>query len=244
MSRKLILILLFVVACSLHAIAQTDYYYHMGKKIPLTLNENKVCVSIPKDCEMICERVRENVQVLSTIGDDYLDIFVITRSDFETLALQDSWEEDVKSVIITPCYFTEEDVEVFSTPYLNVELKKEEDIDLLTSYAEKYKLRFGTWHSSLLPLWYVMAITPDSEKNSVECANELYESGDFASAVADFAPGANTGPDIEVIETTIPSVTTTTILGTPLEIYDMQGRKLQQAPQKGVYIQNGKKIIK
>ena len=106
------MILLFVVACSLHAIAQTDYYYHMGKKIPLTLNENKVCVSIPKDCEMICERVRENVQVLSTIGDDYLDIFVITRSDFETLALQDSWEEDVKSVIITPCYFTEEDVEV------------------------------------------------------------------------------------------------------------------------------------
>ena len=98
--------LLFVVACSLHAKAQTDFYYFMGKKIPLTLNENKVCVSIPKDCEMICERVRKKVQVLSTIRDDYLDIFVITRSDFETLALQDSWEEDVKSVIITPCYFT------------------------------------------------------------------------------------------------------------------------------------------
>lgn len=235
--------LLFVVACSLHAKAQTDFYYFMGKKIPLTLNENKVCVSIPKDCEMICERVRKKVQVLSTIRDDYLDIFVITRSDFETLALQDSWEEDVKSVIITPCYFTEEDVEVFSTPYLDIELKKEEDIDLLTSYAEKYKLRFGTWHSSLLPLWYVMAITPDSEKNSVECANELYESGDFASAVADFAPRA-IAEEFDEDETTIPSVTTTTIPGTPLEIYDMQGRKLQQAPQKGVYIQNGKKIIK
>lgn len=236
------MILLFVVACSLHAIAQTDFYYFMGKKIPLTLNENKVCVSIPKDCEMICERVREKVQVLSTIRDDYLDIFVITRSDFESLVLQDFWEEDVKSVIITPCYFSEEDVEVFSTPYLNVELKKEEDIDLLTSYAEKYKLRFGSWHSSQLPLWYVLAITPDSEKNSVECANELYESGDFASAVADFAPGA-IAEEFDEDETTIPSVTTTTIPGTPSEIYDMQGHRLSAKPQKGVYIQNGKKVV-
>ena len=185
-SKKLLMMILFVISCSIHATAQTDYYYYKGKKIPLTLNDKKVCVSMSKDNKDVSERIRANVQVLSTIKDETYDIFVITQSDYEKLTSQDFWKEDAKSVIITSCFFTEDNEEVVASPYLNVELKTEEDIDLLTSYAEKYKLRFGIWHSSLMPLWYVLAITPDSEKNSVECANELYESRDFAVAVPDF----------------------------------------------------------
>ena len=165
---------------------QTDYfYYYKGNKIPLTLNENKVVVSIPKDCGDITERVLASTRTLDKISDEYFDIFLILKSDFNKVTMLDFWAEDAKSVILSSSYYTENKEEICATPYLNVRLKKEEDIDLLTSYAEQYKLNI--MNSSLMPLWYILNITPDSEKNTLECANALYESGDFAESVPDFA---------------------------------------------------------
>ena len=166
---------------------ESHYYYYNGKKIPLTLNENKVIVSIPKECDSTSKRIRANVSVLSTIQDKVFDIFIIPRSDFERLTSQNFWEEDAKSVVLTSSYYTEGNKEVYETPYLNVKLKKEEDANLLDSYAEKYKLKNLGSFSQNLPLWYILHVTPDSDKSPLECANELYESGYFASSVPDFA---------------------------------------------------------
>ena len=232
-NRKLILMLLFIT-CSIYAMAQADYYYYRGKKIPLILNENKVVVSTPKDCKETYERVLANVQVLSMIKDDDLDIFVIPRSDYDNLTKLDSWTEDAKNVILTFCYCTEDNADVIATPYLNVELKKEEDIELLNSYAEKYKLRFGTWQSMFFPLLYNLAITPESNMNSVECANRLYESGDFESSAPDLWSVSN--------ETTVRNITIATTRKI-LCVYDLSGRKVQGTPKKGVYIQGGKKVV-
>ena len=166
---------------------ESHYYYYNGKKIPLTLNENKVIVSIPKECDSTSKRIRANVSVLSTIQDKVFDIFIIPRSDFERLTSQNFWEEDAKSVVLTSSYYTEGNKEVYETPYLNVKLKKEEDANLLDSYAEKYKLKNLGSFSQNLPLWYILHVTPDSDKSPLECANELYESGYFTSSVPDFA---------------------------------------------------------
>ena len=57
---------------------------------------------------------------------------------------------------------------------------------MLTSYAEQYKLVIVS-NSPLMPLWYILAVTPESEKSPLECANELYESGNFVSSVPDLA---------------------------------------------------------
>ncbi|MBR6047663.1 MAG: hypothetical protein IKP44_06185 [Bacteroidaceae bacterium] len=236
MNRKFLLVLLFIFSCSAHVIAQTDYYYYQGKKIPLTQDENKVCVSIPKTCEKTSESIQAYVKVLMTIKDETFDIFVITRSDYEKLTSLDSWEEDARSMILTSSYFTENNEEVFATPYLNIKLKKEEDKDLLTSYAEKYRLRIVS-HSALMPLWYILSVTLESEKSPLECANELFESGDFAASVPDLAD-----VDMQNDQTTIRSITfPTTKKGS--EIYDLSGRKLNAAPQKGIYIQNGQKVL-
>ena len=166
---------------------QTDYYYYKGNKIPLILNENKVVVSVSKEYFETSERIHSNVQILSTITDEAFDIYIISRSDFEKLTSLDSWEEDSKAVLLTSGYITEEAKEVYSTPYLNVELKKEQDIDVLTSYAEAYGLKIVSQASSLLPLWYIVAITPECKMGSVECANKLWESGKFAASAPDFA---------------------------------------------------------
>ena len=235
MNRKYLFLLLVFISCSVHAMAQTDFYYYRGKKIPLTRNDNKVIVSVSKDCSETIERIRTNVQVLSTIKDNTLDIIIISRPDFEQLTSKDFWEEDAKSVILTSSYFTEENREVFETPYLDVALKKEEDADLLNSYVEKYKLRIAE-HVSLMPEWYILAITPESKISSLKCANELYESGVFADAIADFAEG---GP-IDGI--TVRSIITANT-GASSSIYDLYGRKLKSKPAKGIYIQQGQKKL-
>ncbi len=161
------------------------YYYYQGKKIPLTLNENKVVVSIPKEYDEIDKRIRANVQVLLKINAETFDIIVISRPNFEALTSLDFWGEDAKSVILTSSYYTETNEEVFATPHLNVRLKNEQDIDLLNSYAEEYRLRIAG-KSAFMP-WYILAVTPESEKSPLEIANELFESGNFAASVPDLA---------------------------------------------------------
>lgn len=179
------MMIIFIISCSIHAIAQSDFYYYKGKKIPLIENKNKVCISIPKDNKKTSERIITNIRVLSKIKDEDFDIFVISRSEFEKLTSSSSWKEDAKSVIITPNYITVDEIEVFMTPYLNLQLKKEEDIDLLTSCAEKYGFKIVK-QEPLMPLWYILALTLNCDKNSLECANQLWESGKFAASVPDF----------------------------------------------------------
>lgn len=161
-----------------------DYYYYKGKKIPLISNANKICVSIPKESEKISENIIANVQILNTISDERFDIFVISQSDLEKLTLSDSWKKDVKSVLISPSYKSIDNAELFSTPYLNIRLKKEQDIDILNSYAEKYGLKIVK-QDHLMPLWYILTTTRNSDKNSLEIANELWEEGKFAASVPD-----------------------------------------------------------
>ena len=234
MKREFMLMLLSIL-CSISSMAQTDsYYYYRGTKIPLTLNEDKICVSIAKEHDMVSERIRANVQVLRTIENNAIDLFVISRSDFENLTSQEFWVEDAKSVILSSCYFTENYEEVATSPYLTVKLKNEEDQDLLTSYAEQYKLRI-VGNDPYLPLWYILSLTPESEKSPLECANELWESEEFAASLPDFVPLSDD-------ETAIPNVATTPAKVSS-DIYDLQGRHLTSQPSKGVFIKNGKKVV-
>ena len=245
MKREFMLMLLSIL-CSISSMAQTDsYYYYRGTKIPLTLNEDKICVSIAKEHDMVSERIRANVQVLRTIENNAIDLFVISRSDFENLTSQEFWVEDAKSVILSSCYFTENYEEVATSPYLTVKLKNEEDQDLLTSYAEQYKLRI-VGNDPYLPLWYILSLTPESEKSPLECANELWESEEFAASLPDFVPLSDD-------ETAIPNVATTPTKVSS-DIYDLQGRHLTSQPsnachtsifrlKKGVFIKDGKKVV-
>ena len=184
-NNKYYLMLFLVISCSIQTIAQTGYYYK-GKKIPLTVNDDKVCVCMSKDDKIISERICKNVQILTTIKDETFDIYVISQSDYEKLISLDSWKEDTKSVLLTPTYITTEKQEVYSTPYLNIRLKKEQDLDMLVSSAEQYGLKIVK-QDPLMPLWYILAITPHCDTNTLECANELWESGKFAASVPDLS---------------------------------------------------------
>lgn len=221
-------------ACLMQSLGQTAFYYYQGMKIPLTLNEDKLCICVPVTCENISERIQTDIFVADMIKDEEFDIFVVAKSDFDNLTLQDSWDEESKSVILSSCYFTENGDEVFATPYLNVKLKTEQDINLLSSYVEDYKLRIVT-DMPTLSLWYVLSLTPESKKNTLECANEIWESGNFAASLPDFVDITSNKTDVR------PNCTTKSEKF--YVIRDLYGRLPNSIPPKGIYIKSGKKYV-
>ena len=227
--------MLLFFTCSLHVMAQTSYYYYKGMRIPLILNESKVCVSIPKDSEKTSKSILAGIEALNTISDDAFDIFIITRSDFEKLTSRESWEDDARYVIQTSSYFTKDNYEVFETPYLNVRLNKAQDVDLLAQYAERYGLRIVR-SIPLMPLWYILSVTQDSGKKPLACANELWESGKFAASEPDLAAANNldltAGGRAAIVRTEESS-----------DIYDLSGRRRTTEPAKGIYILRGQKVL-
>lgn len=244
MGRKMLLMLLFVISCSTHAMAQSYFYYYKGNKIPLILNENMVLVNVYDDGDRVCERILANVQPFYSASELFgVSLIFITRTDLEKLTSLDFWEEDSKSVLITPCYYRDYDMieegyrECFLTPFIQVTLKKEEDIDLLTSYAEKYQLKI-LYANSYYPLVYTLHVTPESEASPLEIANEMYESGDFAESEPDFvipASGAFDPNSIRTISTT----------HQPSPTFDLQGRRMaeDQPLQRGIYVKDGQKFV-
>ena len=246
MNRKNLLMLLFVISCSTHAMAQTDYYYDdLGNKITITLNEDMVCLSIPTDCDKVNERICANVEILFSKTDEFFDIYFITRADLDKLTSQDFWIDDSKSVIITPSYYIENDEwgkvygAAYSTPYLGVKLKKEDDKDLLNSYIEKYNLQI-TMHRKSMPLWYFLSVTPESEISPLECANEMFESGGFASSVPDFAYAGYGGYEPNAVRNLTISKS-----GAFSDTYNLQGRRMSenQSLQPGIYVKDGRKFM-
>ena len=214
-------------ANQISAVVQTYYYYYMDQKIPLTLNENIFCINIPKEHDEIRERVQGNVHILDSLRDKVFNSYIVTRTDYQRLTSQDFWKEDAKSVIVTASFFYENNKVVVLSPYISVKLKKEEDIELLTSYAEKYRLIID--HNSIyMPLWYILHVSPESEKSPLDIANELHESGDFDSSEPDLVlcPFINTSGDIagrEVLPEEIPEGAlnqTTTEFGSRSEMID------------------------
>ncbi len=216
MSIKQILSILLFIFCSTNVMAQADFYYYNGNKIPITLNENKVCISIPKESSTVSDRIRTDVQVLSTISDDLFDIIIITHSDYENLTNKDYWRDDASFVILSSVYKTESGEEVASTPYLNVKLKNDNDTEILNTYVQNYKLK--NIRSSSLTSWYILAVTSESEKSSLACANELYESGVFASSIPDLASFSGNMTTVRFVSTPTSAEST--------EYYDLLGHRI------------------
>lgn len=242
MKKELFLSLLLFIMCSTHATAQTYYYDSYAKKINITLNEDRFLVNVLTDSDNwqeITKRILANVQPLFKASEQDLFSVYISRKDYEKLTSLNFWEEDAKSVIVTPGLFKEGDsTEIIFYPRILVTLYKAADIDLLTSYIEKYNLIIDRifewpWDNTVS---YILRLTMDSEIGTIECANEIFESGNFKYSYPDTGLPRWGGYD----SIDIPSITSSPT-ETSSEIYDLQGRKLTSKPAKGIYIQQGKK---
>lgn len=184
MSKKIVLMILFLISCSIGIFAQTCFYYYKGKRIPLTVNNSKVCVSIPKNRDDISKEIHKVIKEIDRITDADFDIFTIQQSDLKKLSASNSWKKESMPILFSPCYRTMDGTEVYLSPYLNVRLKEGQDINLLSSYAERYGLRIVK-QVPFMPLWYILSVSSETGKNALEIANALWESGKFAASVPD-----------------------------------------------------------
>lgn len=181
MGKKYIFIISLLVICSIEAFAQTTYYYYKGNRIPLTIDNSKVCLSIPKNKRYVSTKILKELQISDTIRDAEFDISIIRQSDLRRLSVTKSLEKESKNFLLSPIYRTNDGREVYLTPYLYVKLKRGQDIDVLASYAKDYNLRIVK-SNPFLPLWYILSISPETGKNALDISNELWESGNFAAA--------------------------------------------------------------
>ena len=145
-------------------------------------------MSIPKDKGIPGLELLKDINHLDSIIDAEFYIYIIQQSDLKWLTASTLWKKAAHSILLSPCYRTKEGKEVFLTPYLSVRLKREQDIHLLSSYAEKYGLRI-VCNSPLMPLWYVLSITSETGKNALDIANTLWESDDFKDSAPDLSYG-------------------------------------------------------
>jgi len=240
MIKKKLFLLAACISFSISTIGQEYFYYSNGKQ-PLILIEDKMVVSIPVGSELISKRICENVQILSEDAYNYklekiFDVIVISQSELERLTTMEFWKEDAKSVILTNVFFyppTRAELELY--PSFVVELKNAEDEDLLTFYIEKHKLKNLGMYSKQLPLCYKLLLTPESENSSLDIANEMHESGKFEWAIPDFL---GRGPVHDNIRGVISKAKEES-----QELFDLQGRRLQGEPRKGVYVSGGRKYV-
>lgn len=88
--------------------------------------------------------------------------------------------------MVSPCYKSENGDNIAITPYLNVKLKKAADYTLLEKAAKENNLTIVS-QDQFMPLWYILSVTTATNGTSLDIANKLYESGQFAEAIADFS---------------------------------------------------------
>ncbi len=162
------------------------YYWHDGQKVEMQPIADKIAVSVSASNGESVEIPEGTAYVAGHIAD--ADLSILLCESYETMNSEDfanALKQSSPHAILTPFFLTSDNHEVASTPYINVRLKSHGDFHLLEEASASYSLDIEG-NSELMPLWYILRITKETPENSVEIANRLYESGNFAEAVADF----------------------------------------------------------
>ncbi len=189
-TRIFTIIAIMMMFGSIFAFSQSSYYYYKGIKIPINEDRHRVTVITPKGkSAKILRSVSTIMESSKTLEDENFDISVLRldnttkfRQSYGTI-LHSLKQDD--ATIVLPCYTTETRDELTMTHYLNIKLKNIKDIDKLKSIANKYNLEIVE-QNKFMPLWYILRITNKTVGTTLQVANRIYESGEVASALADF----------------------------------------------------------
>lgn len=177
-----------LVAGYMSSVASTPYYYCQGEKIPLMEVSDRMSVAV-------------NSSTPVSISSEYSVVREIKDNSFRVLVCADdspnvsrtgtaSFKAKLKGVssaaMVSPCYKSENGDNIAITPYLNVKLKKTSDYTLLENAARENNLSIVS-QDQFMPLWYILSVTSATNATSLDIANKLYETGQFAEAIADFS---------------------------------------------------------
>ncbi len=177
-----------LVAGCISSAAASPYYYCQGEKIPLTEVSDRMSVAVASSTPM---SLSSGYSVVREIKDISFRILVC-EDDSHNVSRSGaiSFKAKLKGVstaaMVSPCYKSENGDNIAITPYLNVKLKKAADYTLLEKAARENNLTIVS-QDQFMPLWYILSVTTATNGTSLDIANKLYESGQFAEAIADFS---------------------------------------------------------
>jgi len=188
--RKL-LILLMLVCCTTIVQSQQTYYYCKGRKIPIFVNSSKEGFAVKKG--VIGNDFIQSIKSHAEIMQDNLYDFVFMEIGEESKSIKSNISRTMsknvsEDAIRLPCYYNETGQELALTNYLNVKLKEAEDFSVLQNIAKEYKLDI-IQNMSNMPLWYILAVTAESDNDPIYIANEIYETGLFSEVMPTFLDG-------------------------------------------------------
>ena len=185
MKNKLFLLTGFLLVQSFGPIkAQSAYYYYGEKKISI-YESGKSCLIMEKATNKngLRDILSGSVKSERVIEDDKYDIYVVNAVS----SLAGLSEE---SMMVQPCYKNENGQDLLMTNYLNIELKNLADSILLYRISEKYHLSVVR-QDRFLPHWYILSVTPQTQGTCLAVANEIHETGLFASSIPQYSVNSN-----------------------------------------------------
>ncbi|MDR1981924.1 MAG: T9SS type A sorting domain-containing protein [Tannerellaceae bacterium] len=183
MKRFLIFTVLFSLGISVFA--QEYYRWYRGEKYPLILDPTRklIWVHSADDTLDIKNRlIEQNIQVLPfivTIGAPH-HCWAIIKSD-QSDHFPDFTEDEM--IVYEGGYFLFENgsAEGGLDPVFAVKLKNSDDFQELKKFAEENNV-IVLGRDRYMPLWHFLYCTKASKGNSMQMANQLYESGLYDAA--------------------------------------------------------------
>ncbi len=171
--------------------AQDYYYYYKGSRIPLTMDNTTINLTVTKNfqADFIVGTSIDSCWFTSISADDStLQGYVMLNDSLsysEYCYILDSIRTIDGTITVNPSFITSQNVRIGMSPFLYVKLKNPEDLLLLSELADKYHLKIVE-QNHFMPLWYTLKCSKQTHENTLQLANHLYESGLFASSVPDF----------------------------------------------------------
>lgn len=179
--KKKIFLFALVLFSYLAAVGQDSFYYYKGGRVTLKENSNKIVAIIPASVPN--SLLIRGFELESTIPDteNRICVYKFNPSSYNVAQAKNVVARSVLgSVGIYSCYTNAAGKDLIPTGYIYVMLKSSADVSLLTNVANMYSLDIVR-QNTFMPLWYVLRVTGNTGVSSVDLANDMYESGQFAS---------------------------------------------------------------
>ncbi len=176
MNKLFSIIILSLFVC-INSHAENHYYYYYGEKVPLTVDESHVVAITPK---------QEGADVNAALSSSDFITVSDSRSDIKVYNSAVARKVVTESSCFHECYTSSKNEMIIPNGYIYIKLKQSSDISLIHSLSEKYHYQLIE-QNDFMPLWYTVMVRPESGASSVSIANQLYETGLFASCCPSFS---------------------------------------------------------
>ena len=189
--RKLLVMCILCIYCSIYAIAQSSSFYCGNNKYLLTEKANRFVTISPKtECVNI-----KYAQAIDSVSDKNTTIRVYeTNSKNSLVRSANDYAEQINgdNTIILPCYENQNGEELIPTDIVYLKLKNGSDINILNNILQKYDLEINDTISGM-SLWYELRIVRFGGKTPNEITSVISQNENVALCYPSFIGG---GPEI------------------------------------------------